>query len=200
MSDSMLHLLLATHNQHKRNEIIEILKDMPIKISTLSDLNDDEEVIEDGLSFFENALIKARYYSKKYHMTTLADDSGLCCDHLGGKPGIHSARFSNHGDQSNNEKLLKLMGETNNRNAKFVSSVVLYFQDGTYHHFEGTIEGLIAYSAKGKNGFGYDPLFLLPHLGMTFAELDKNIKNLISHRAIALQKLTRWLYENIDNK
>jgi len=200
MSDSMLHLLLATHNQHKRNEIMEILKDLPIKLSTLSDLNDDEEVIEDGLSFFENALIKARFYSNKYQMPTLSDDSGLCCDYLDGKPGIHSARFSKLGDQSNNEKLLMLMGDTHNRNAKFVSSIVLYFNEETYHHFEGTVEGTIASSAKGNRGFGYDPIFFVPDLSMTFAEIDANTKNVISHRAIALQKLSRWLNENIDNK
>ncbi len=196
----MRKLLLATHNPHKKREILALLKDLPIDVMTLDDLGDQDQVIEDGDTFFDNAFKKACYFSKKYHMMTLADDSGLCVHALEGRPGVHSARFSNQGDKQNNHKLLFLMDKHPNRQAHFVSCLVLCLENQSPIVFEGILEGLIAEEAQGSNGFGYDPIFYVPAYGMTLAQMDMAQKNQLSHRAIALQRLMRWFNETFNHE
>jgi len=196
----MVEILLASQNQKKCRELKMMLENEHLQIISLKDLNDSDDVIEDGSSFFENALIKAKYFAKKHHKITIADDSGLEVYALNNQPGIYSARYSGQGDDANNQKLLKAMENEKDRWARFVSSVVIYLPNDQYHHFQGIIEGEILYELKGHEGFGYDPLFYIKKYDQTFAELDIHIKNQISHRAKALMQLKEALYEIIDYK
>ena len=184
-----MRLLIATQNQNKKSEILAILGEN-VEVMTLKDLNDNDDVIESGDTFFENALIKASHFAKKNHMLTLADDSGLCVDALGGAPGIYSARYSGLGDQANIDLLLDELKDIEQREAMFVSQLVLYDPiTKSYQSFKGELHGIIIDEKRGSNGFGYDPVFLVPELKKTLAELTPNEKNSISHRAIALKSL-----------
>lgn len=190
-------LLAATRNKNKIKEIKEILKDMPIKILSLDDLDINIEVDEDGTTFEENAYKKAYEIMKVTNMPTIADDSGLEVYALNGAPGVYSARFSGvHGDdKKNNEKLLNLLKDVpdENRGARFVCVISLIFPDGRKKFARGEIEGKIAHEVRGNGGFGYDPLFIVPEYEMTFAELGSEIKNKISHRGKALEELKNIL-------
>ncbi|TNF09060.1 MAG: RdgB/HAM1 family non-canonical purine NTP pyrophosphatase [Bacillota bacterium] len=189
----MKHLLLATHNIHKIIEIKDMLKDLPIQITTLTDLNDDEEVDETGKTFEENAYIKAFHFAKKHHLPTIADDSGLVVDALGGRPGIYSQRYSGQGDLANNLKLLEEMKNQTQRNAHFVSVIVLCEPNGSYQSFEGHVHGLIHDKIEGSQGFGYDAIFYYPPFLKTFGMTPMDLKNQVSHRALALRKLKEVL-------
>lgn len=191
----MREILLASHNAHKIAEIKAITEHLNIKLISLSDLGDQDEVIEDGKTFFENAFKKASYFSKKYQLITIADDSGLCVDALGGNPGVYSARYSGLGDIENNIKLLKALEGINDRNAHFISVIVYYESDQIYQVFEGQVEGIIHKKSIGNHGFGYDPIFYYPPLNQTFGQIEMHIKNQISHRAQAVQKFKDYLYE-----
>lgn len=186
-------LLIATRNKNKVREIRGILKDVPFEIKSLDDLNVDIDVVEDGLTFEENACKKASEIMKLTGLPSLADDSGLEVYALGGDPGVHSARFSGiHGDDGrNNKKLLELMKDIpyEKRGARFVSAVVLIYPDGRKITARGEIEGYIAFEPRGEGGFGYDPIFIVPEYDKSFAELGENIKNKISHRGRALEAL-----------
>lgn len=190
-------LVVATGNKNKVLEISEILKDMPFEVKSLSDLSIDLDVEEDGETFEQNAYKKAYEVMKTYGFTTIADDSGLEVDALGGAPGVYSARFSGvHGDDcANNEKLLKLMENVpdDKRCARFVCVIALVYKDGTSLMSRGEVEGYIAHEPKGNGGFGYDPLFIVPEYNMSFAELGSEIKNRISHRGKALDQLKKML-------
>lgn len=183
-----MKLLLATRNEGKKEEIRALLQGSDYEVITLNDLNDGDEVVENGNSFFENALIKAKYYQKKYRYITLSDDSGLEVEALGGAPGINSARYAgpDHNDKANMNKLLVEMKDIENRKAAFVCSVVIC-HDRFCFKSEGRLEGEIAYEPKGSHGFGYDPIFYLPQLGKTLAELEPEMKNQISHRGQAIR-------------
>lgn len=196
----MTKLLVASHNTHKMNEFKAMFEDLGIEIISLSDLNDQEEVIEDGHTFMENATKKARHFANKHNIPTLADDSGLCVDALGGMPGIYSARYSGKGDQANNAKLLLAMEGQQNRKARFVAAIVLVLPDGTTYESEAFVEGLIHHTLAGHQGFGYDPLFYVPELGQTFGQTDPNIKHQMSHRGKALRNLKEIIHEVIDHK
>jgi len=184
----MLKIILATGNPHKVEEINEIAKDCGCEFVLPFDGFDP---VEDGETFEENALIKAKEANKYSKMLTLADDSGLCVDALNGEPGIHSARYA--GTQS--EKIQKLLGALKDvpedqRGAKFVCAMVLLGEDGEVLFSDrGECSGKIGFEAKGTNGFGYDPVFVVEGGNLTMAELNEEIKNTISHRAIALQKV-----------
>ena len=195
-----MKLLLASQNKHKIVEISHIFNGYEIELIDLSFFNDQDEVVENGKTFLENAIIKAKYYAHKYQMITISDDSGLAVDALGGKPGIYSKRYSGGLDIDNNQKLLDEMKLIKNRKAQFTSVIVIYFPDGHIFHYEGSIEGLIAYEPKGSNGFGYDPIFYLPNYDKHMAELDMEIKNKISHRAQALKQVKEHLDEIINYK
>lgn len=193
----MKKLVVATKNKNKIKEIMDIMKNTGIKIVSLYDLGIEIDVKEDGTTFEENAYKKAYEIMKITHMPTMADDSGLEVDALGGAPGVYSARFAGvHGDdRKNNEKLLILLKDVPNnlRKARFVCVIALVYPDGEKKFVRGEIEGTIARSPSGNSGFGYDPLFIVPEYNKTFAQLGSNIKNKISHRGKALRALKEIL-------
>lgn len=195
-----MKILLATHNQHKKIEMLNMLQNLDIEVITLLDLNDLEDVIEDGDTFYSNALLKAKYFAIKHQMITVSDDSGLMVDYLDGKPGVHSKRFSvSTSDNDNIELMLHVLKDTNNRAAQFISVICLYDPFKNEERFyEGIVQGEITKEAVGSHGFGYDPIFYVKEQKKTMAEMPLEIKNQISHRAIALKKLKEDIYENID--
>jgi len=174
-----------------------MLRDLDIEVLSLQSFPGAPEVEEDGLTFYENALKKAREVSCHTSETVLADDSGLEVDILRGEPGIHSARYSGPTatDESNNRMLLRnLEGiPKGKRGAAFRCALVLYRPDGRSESFEGSWRGEILFEPRGTLGFGYDPLFLDPEQGLTAAELPPGIKNRISHRGQAFAKFREWL-------
>lgn len=185
-------LLLATRNHKKKIEMQEILQGLDLSILTLEELPFFPEVEEDGKTFAENAIKKAVYTAKAAKRACLADDSGLVVDVLGGKPGIYSARFAGESanDDENNRKLLKLMEnvEEAQRTARFVCIIAISDIQGNVETIEGVCEGRIALKAAGKEGFGYDPLFIPQGYTQSFAELPSATKNRISHRGKALKQ------------
>ncbi len=195
-----MKLLIASQNTHKIEEIKKIFSDSRFELKTLKDFNDSDDPIEDGSSFLENALIKAKYFANKYHMPTLADDSGLCVKALNLAPGIFSKRYSGGNDHDNNMKLLAELKNEYQRTAYFVSMIVIYFPSNHYMHFEGRLYGEIAKEEKGTSGFGYDPIFYVPTLKKHLAELSIDEKNKISHRANALRKVGANIDEIINYK
>ncbi len=184
-------VVLATGNQGKAKEFSKLLDGVFKEVISLRDLDSPPEVVEDGLTFRDNALKKAREIAKYSGKLTLADDSGLEVDALNGRPGVYSARFSGEGatDKSNIEKLLTELGDNPNRNARFVCVLALVDPIGEELVVEGFCEGVIMDKPRGEGGFGYDPVFYLPDRDKTMAEVDPEIKNTISHRARALIKL-----------
>ena len=192
----MKELILASNNAHKVEEIKSILEDY--SIVTLKDINYTEEIVEDGTTFEENALIKARTICKYSGKTAISDDSGLSVELLDGRPGVYSARYSKEQtDEKNIEKvLLELNGQKSK--AKFVSVIALVKPDGTELTFRGECHGEIIFEKRGTNGFGYDPIFYVPSLDKTFAELSAEQKNSISHRKQSLEKFSQYLKEESD--
>lgn len=195
----MIKLLICTHNENKINEIKGTLLDLNIEVVTLKDLNDETEVIEDGLTFQENAYIKASYFGHKHQLLSLSDDSGLEVEHLNGGPGVYSARYAGN-DLENNKKLLYTLTNVQNRNAQFKTVLALYNPNtNEVKYFEGTLKGKITEQLIGRNGFGYDPVFYVPEIGKTLAELTKEEKLKVSHRGKALEKLKEAFNENFNN-
>ncbi|MDO4534892.1 MAG: XTP/dITP diphosphatase [Clostridium perfringens] len=195
----MLKIIVASNNTHKIGEIKDILKDISLDIYSLKECNIDIDVLEDGKTFKENAYKKAKEI-KDYLVNigekdfiVMSDDSGLEVEYLNKEPGVFSARYAGeHGnDKKNNEKLLKNLSKVdiNNRQAEFVCSIVLITWEGKELFVEGRCKGIISYKEQGKDGFGYDPLFYIPSLKKTFAQLTLDEKNKISHRGLALKKL-----------
>lgn len=185
----MSKILLASKNKNKYREFQNILSKYGYEIISLADFSDNDEVEETGTSFKENALIKARYYYNKYHIDTISDDSGLSIDYFGDFPGIYSARFLKQYDYNiKNQLILDIMKDINNRKAYYTCDIALII-DGKEMVFEGIMEGEISTYMNGNNGFGYDPIFYLKEYKMTCGELDSDIKNQISHRAIALKRM-----------
>lgn len=196
--EKMNYVVIATQNQHKLKEIRDILRDFSIEVKALIDIGlGDLEVVEDGLTFEENSMKKAMEVMKASGFIAMADDSGLEVDVLDNQPGVYSARFSgeNATDKKNNDKLLELLGDRpiEERKARFVSVISVAFPDGRQLYVRGECPGFIGYEEHGENGFGYDPLFIVPQYGKTFGELGSDIKNKISHRAVALEKLKKEL-------
>ena len=187
-------IVIATKNEGKLREFKSILADAYNDILSLADFDDIPDIEETGLSFRENALIKAKTTSDSLGMDAIGDDSGLVVDALGGSPGIYSARYAGKGasDDDNNKKLLSELEEEKNRDAKFVCCIALVRADGTQEFFEGECSGQIIQEKRGESGFGYDPVFYVPKYGKTMAELGPEIKNRISHRAIASEKLLSY--------
>lgn len=193
----MKRVVIATHNQGKLNEIRELLEDSRLEIMGLDGFLDVPVVVEDRNTFYGNALKKARIASEHLGLPVIADDSGLEVDALGGKPGVYSSRFAGEDatDEDNNAKLLEMLKGVayEKRTARFRCVVVLYIPNGISVTTEGTCEGVIGLEPKGTDGFGYDPLFIVPKYGKTFAELGERVKNRISHRANAFRELCRNL-------
>lgn len=188
-----LKLILATSNVHKVTELRNLLPGS-YELGSLSETGNTESIPETGKTFTENALQKARFVYNRYSVNSLADDSGLVVDALNGAPGIYSARFA--GEQANSSdnigKLMDLMKDKPNRTARFVAVLALIIE-GKEYVFEGVCEGTIADKVSGKEGFGYDPVFIPQRYDQTFAELGADVKNAISHRAVAVQKLVAFL-------
>ncbi len=197
--------VIATENKHKLKEIGAILKDFNLEVLSIKDVGlEGLEVTEDGSTFEENALIKARAVMEKTGKLAIADDSGLEVDILNGRPGIYSARFAgeNATDDQNNERLLELLEGVplHNRTARFVCSMAAVFPDGEIIVLRGECPGIIAFEPRGKEGFAYDPLFIVKECDKTFAELGEEGKNKVSHRALALRKLKEKLRVRLQNK
>ena len=196
-----MKLVLASRNTGKIEELKALLAPLNVEVVSLRDFPDLPEVAEDGATFAENAIQKARAVAAATGLLALADDSGLEVDYLNGAPGVFSARFAGagHDDRANNEKLLHLLAGVppEKRTARFRCVVAIATPDGDIYTAEGACAGVITGEPRGDRGFGYDPLFFVPHLGKTFAELEPAVKNAISHRAQALagarEILTRLL-------
>lgn len=184
-------VVLATGNQGKVREFSKLLKGVFENVISLKDLDSPPEVIEDGVTFSDNALKKAREIAEYSGKLSLADDSGLEVDALNGEPGIYSARYSGPGatDKTNIEKLLNELGDNTKRKARFVCVLALVDPNGEEIVVEGFCEGEIITKPRGESGFGYDPIFYLPQFEKTMAEIDPELKNQISHRSEALSKL-----------
>ena len=192
-------LVFATGNEGKMKEIRSILKDCGYDILSMKEAGIDIDIEENGTTFEENALIKARavFEHCKDVDVVLADDSGLEVDYLDKAPGVYSARFMGEDTPysiKNNEIIKRLEGvEEEKRTARFVCVIAGVFADGTTCTTRGTIEGIIGYGERGENGFGYDPIFFLPEKGRSTAELDEEEKNAISHRGKALREMANKL-------
>ena len=193
----MKQLLVATRNRGKIKEIRALLDGLVEEVLCAADLPDLPETVEDGTTFAENALKKAREACKATGLPTLADDSGLVVDGLGGRPGVFSARFAgpDADDTANNRKLLQEVAglPQSERSAAFVCSMAYVSPDGVEQLFEGRVGGSIIDQPRGEHGFGYDPLFLVDGYQQTMAELPLEEKNRISHRGQALQAFKQYL-------
>ena len=187
-----MQILIATHNLHKKEEIQQILGPDFI-ITTLTDYDINDEIIEDGNSFQENALIKAKYCFEKTGKPSVGDDSGLVVEALDGRPGIYSARYAgNHDFKKNIAKVLEELKDEPNRRAYFITVLCFKDKDGE-HYFEGRVYGNITTEVFGEDGFGYDPIFIPDDHNMTFAQMLPEEKNKISHRSEALKKFLEFL-------
>lgn len=188
-----MKLVLATHNQHKVQEVGAILSNSVAGLELLG--YDGPEPIEDGKSFLDNALIKARVAHAHTGMPAIADDSGIAVEILGGSPGIFSAGWSGTRDNQTNRNLLlsQLIDvKAENRDASFVCTIAMVSSDGEVS-FTGIWPGRVALTEQGLNGFGYDPIFIPAGFEITAAELEPEVKNSISHRAMALEQLANYL-------
>ena len=209
-----MKIVFATNNQHKLDEIRSILGDQ-FEVVSLADIGCHEDIPETGQTLEENALMKAEYVYNKYHLSCFADDTGLEVDALGGAPGVYSARYASmespvspttaasHDSEANMARLLRELENNNNRKARFRTVIALIEKKDIcpcgctsvkqIHRFEGIVEGEIIRERRGGEGFGYDPIFQPEGYDKTFAELGADIKNHISHRARATQKLAEYL-------
>lgn len=189
----MKRIIFATTNEGKMKEVKSILEDLECEVVSLKDINLDVDIVEDGKTFEENAIIKAKTIMELTNEMVLADDSGLEVDYLDKAPGIYSARFLGEDTSyriKNQYIIDKLENATGNeRSARFICAIAFACPDGQISTTRGTIEGLIGYEEKGENGFGYDPIFYVPEFNCTTAELSTNQKNEISHRAKALKEM-----------
>jgi len=200
----MYKIVFATGNAHKMKEIREILGDLPFQILSMKEAGIQTDILEDGTSFEENALIKARAVAACVDGETvvLADDSGIEVDAMGGEPGIYSARFMGE-DTPHEEKCREILRRLANvkgadRSARFRCAIAAVFPGGKEYVTVGVIEGQIADGPRGENGFGYDPIFLLPERGITTAELSDAEKNEVSHRGRALEKMKPVIAEEFS--
>jgi XTP/dITP diphosphohydrolase len=187
----MKEFILATGNKHKVEEMKAILKGLPVKIIPISDYPNFPHTIEDGNTLEKNAIKKAKEAAAFFKKWAIADDSGLEVEALNGAPGVYSARYAGESccSQNNNDKLLKELENIDNRKAQFRCIIAIANPSGQEWIAEGKIEGIISRTMSGENGFGYDPLFFVEKYNKSFAQLEPSIKNQISHRAKAAQKL-----------
>lgn len=193
----MKNIIVATKNKGKYNEIKEIFQGMPFNVLSMEDIDLDFEIIEDSDTFEGNAFKKAKEVSKITGEAVIADDSGLEVEYLGGKPGIHTSRFlgENASDTERNCKLLEALKGVpiEKRRANFICAIAVVFPQGGSFTVRGICQGYIALSPKGKNGFGYDPIFYLPEYNMTTAQMESKEKNKISHRGKAIRLMIEKL-------
>ena len=196
----MKKIVFATNNAHKLDEIRQILGSR-FQVLSLNDIDCHDEIPEDHDTLEENSRQKAEYIFSKYHIDCFADDTGLEVEALNGEPGVHSARYAegtDHDSEANMRKLLQRLGNNPNRRARF-RTVITLIESGVGEDekketlFEGIVEGTIAFDKKGSEGFGYDPIFVPEGYTQSFAQLGVDIKNTISHRARAVEKLAAYL-------
>lgn len=194
-----MKFVLASKNKGKLKEISKILGKLNIEVCLESDLGIDIDVDETGTTFEENSLLKAKAVMKATNMPTIADDSGLCVDALNGEPGVYSARYGDKSldDEGRCKLVLTKMPKDKSRHAQFVCVITCCFPNGDMIQSRGVCEGEIADDLRGTRGFAYDPIFLIPELGKTFAEISDDQKNSMSHRGRALiefsNKLEKYL-------
>jgi XTP/dITP diphosphohydrolase len=192
-----VRLLVATTNTGKLREIRTVLREVPVELVTLRDLPTIEEPEETGLTFEDNARLKALYYSERSGMTTVAEDSGLVIDGLDGEPGVRSARFLRP-DASYTERFAEIFHRLSgppekNRAARFVCALAVADRGHVIYEARGTVEGEIAREPRGTAGFGYDPIFYYPPYGATLAEVGEDAKLAVAHRGQAFRALTSWI-------
>ena len=198
-----MEIVIASRNKKKISELEALIAKYigEVKLLSLDDVGLYDDVEEDGVTFEENALIKARYAAVSGKIS-VGDDSGLCVNALGGAPGIYSARYAGeHGnDEANNQKLLADLSDKSDKSAYFVSTIACVLPDGREFVTEGRANGEITENASGNGGFGYDPIFYVPELGKTFADLSAEEKNAVSHRGKAIENFSKKLLEMIKDK
>ncbi len=197
-----MKVVLASQNRHKLTEIQAILSKFDMDLVLQSELGLQIDVDETGTSFEENSELKARAVVEAAGLPAIADDSGLCVDVLGGAPGIYSARYGAPECVTDRDRLNRLLAElrgvrSEERTARFVCVITLLYPDGRKLTARGSCEGLITFEPRGEDGFGYDPVFYVPSMGCTFAQMGAEHKNAISHRADALRRLCAMLEETI---
>lgn len=190
-------IVIATRNRGKIREIKDLVADLPVRFLSLDEAPAAPDIVEDGATFEENALKKARETVSAIGLPAMADDSGLCVDALGGRPGVHSARYAGEG-ASDEDKCATLLLELKDvpaeeRGARFVCVLALVYPEGTERVFIGECPGRITDHPRGSEGFGYDPIFLYEESGLTFAEMSSEDKNRVSHRGAALRAFADYL-------
>lgn len=200
LPEPLIQLTLASNNPHKLEEIRRKLAGTPVGILSLQESGINEELPEHGDTLEANAFQKANTVYSKFGLNCFADDTGLEVDALKGEPGVYSARYAgeNASYADNVSKLLKAMEGKTNRKARFRTIISLVL-DAAEHRFEGVIHGKIIENPRGAQGFGYDPVFVPDGYEQTFAEMDPDLKNKISHRGLAVEKLVRFLKEDVVN-
>lgn len=196
-----MKLVFATNNKHKLDEVRKITSRHPVEIVSLAEINCFDDIPETADTLEGNALQKAHYIQEKFGLNCFADDTGLEVEALNNAPGVYSARYAGpgHDSEANMKKLLHEMEGMENRKARFRTVIALVWNEKTYT-FDGIVNGTITTTKRGENGFGYDPIFIPEGYEQTFAELGNDIKNQISHRAKAVEKLDEFLTQLSDHK
>ena len=196
-----MKLVFATNKKHKLDEVRKITSHHPVEIVSLAEINCFDDIPETADTLEGNALQKAHYIQEKFGLNCFADDTGLEVEALNNAPGVYSARYAGpgHDSEANMKKLLHEMEGMENRNARFRTVIALVWNGKTYT-FDGIVNGTITTTKRGENGFGYDPIFIPEGYEQTFAELGNDIKNQISHRAKAVEKLDEFLTQLSDHK
>ena len=197
-----MKMVLASKNPHKLEEMRSILGALGVEVVLESDVGLDVDVEETGTTFEENAALKAAAVMKAGNLPAIADDSGLCVTALGGGPGIYSARYGGEGldDRQRYELVLDGLRGQVDRSAKFVSVIACAFPNGDLLTCRGECPGLITHTPRGEDGFGYDPIFLVPEKKKTFAQMEPQEKNAISHRGVALRRFSQMLSEYLEGQ
>lgn len=197
----MKKIIFATGNENKMKEIRQIMADMDVEILSMKQAGISADIVEDGTTFEENAVIKAKAIAEMTKEIVLADDSGLEIDYLNKEPGVYSARYMGEDTSYHikNQNLIERLKDAKDeeRSARFVCAIAAAFPDGEVLTTIGTIEGRIGYEEKGENGFGYDPIFYVPEFGCTTAELSEEEKNKVSHRGNALRAMKEKLKQKL---
>lgn len=196
-----MKLVFATNNKHKLDEVRKITSRHPVEIVSLAEINCFDDIPETADTLEGNALQKAHYIQEKFGLNCFADDTGLEVEALNNAPGVYSARYAGpgHDSEANMKKLLHEMEGKENRKARFRTVIALVW-NGKPYTFDGIVNGTITTTKRGENGFGYDPIFIPEGYEQTFAELGNDIKNQISHRAKAVEKLDEFLTKLSDHK
>lgn len=198
----MTEIIFATGNAGKAREVAMMFADMDVCVKTLKEAGISADIVEDGRTFMENAVIKAKTIAKFTDKIVLADDSGLVIDYLNGEPGIYSARYMGEDTSYDvkNANILERMADAPEplRSARFVCAMAAVMPDGEVIETEGVMEGMIGYKIAGKNGFGYDPIFYLPEFDASSAEITPEQKNAVSHRGKALRMMQKKLKKRVQ--